>query len=456
MFTTNINILKVLYQTKISKKNLMSDLNLTYGCLLKSIQQINLFLKDLEIASTIIFNENILSLNLSKKDWKKIFANLNEMSYEDRIDYLYIKFIYFGFINLEKEKEILDVSRSSINRYYSVVKKLLNINGSEIIYSNGKGNKIVTLSEYNKNIFVVKVMKLFLEEDILIKCQKELLNSIKNFNTKIRLSKLIAIYNSLKLPTSIYLLCFLCSIEVYTQKFGSFHINDFKNFSYEDSNIERIIKIVGYNFSDIYKKELYYFIIDISLNRHYYFEDIVCLSNIILKDLLNIFKINNNDELNTLLLQHIYMAIFKKKNNILKIRSTYFHSGDKIFLNKLDIILKKYNVELYLYDKHRIITDIKKEYLKIQTYKLKKVLILLNDIGTLKQLNLKSQLNYEFPNIHFDIEYNFLNNKSISKKNYDFCINDNELTLAKGDIIDRVKQQIEKYIVKNISTDKVN
>lgn len=328
-----------------------------------------------------------MSLDLSKKDWKKIFSNLNELSYEDRIDYLYIKFIYFGFINLENEKELL--------------------------------------------------------------------NSIKKFDTKIRLSKLIAIYSSLKLPTSIYLLCFLCSIEVYTEKFGRFHIANSHESLCENNNIKRAIKIIGYSFSEIYKKELHNFIVDITLNKHYYFQDIVLISKAILNDLLNLFKIKNNDNLNSLLLQHIYMAIFKKKNNILKIRSVYFHSSDKVFLDKLDFILKKYKIELYLYDKHRIITDVKKEYIKIQTFNLKKILILLNDIGTLKQLNLKTQLNYEFPNIHFDIEYNFLNNKLVYKKNYDLCINDNELTIAKGDIIDRVKQQIEKHVIKNIPIDKL-
>lgn len=450
MFTTNLNILKILYETKISKENLLADLNLTSGCLLKSIQQINLMLKDLEINSTIKFNEKILSLNLSKKNWQKIFNNLNEMSYEDRIDYLYIKFVYFGFLNLEKEKELLNVSRSSISRYYSVVKELLNSNGSKFTYSNGIGNKILNLSEYNKNLFLMKVMKLLLEEDILIKSQKDLLNSIKSFNTKIRFSKLIAIYNSLKLPTSVYLLCFLCSVEIYIEKFGAFHTTDLQEPYYKSSNIKNVIDVIGYNFSNIYKKELCNFIIEISINKHYYSKDILLLSKEILKDILKTFKLNDDNELNTLLLQHIYIAIFKKENNILKIRNVYFHSSDKIFLNKLNLILKKYKIDLYQYDRHRIITDIKKEFLKIQILNFKKILILLNDIGTLKQLNLKSQLNYEFPNIQFDIEYNFLNNKTIYKNNYDLCIDDNKLTLAKGDIVDRVKQQIEKYIIKNI------
>ncbi|MGL5579976.1 MAG: hypothetical protein ACRDCE_03285, partial [Cetobacterium sp.] len=172
MYTTNINILKILYQTEISKNNLALNLNLTNGCLMKAIKQINIYLEDFKINSRIFINDDMISLELSKKEWKLIFYNLNELSNQDKFDYLYIKFIYFGFINLEKEKEILNISRSSLSRYFFNIKKLLDTNNSKIIYNNGKGSKIISLSEYNKNLFVIKVMKLFLHEEILIKSQK--------------------------------------------------------------------------------------------------------------------------------------------------------------------------------------------------------------------------------------------------------------------------------------------
>ncbi|MGL5777350.1 hypothetical protein, partial [Cetobacterium sp.] len=103
MYTTNINILKILYQTEISKNNLALNLNLTNGCLMKAIKQINIYLEDFKINSRIFINDDMISLELSKKEWKLIFYNLNELSNQDKFDYLYIKFIYFGFINLEKE-----------------------------------------------------------------------------------------------------------------------------------------------------------------------------------------------------------------------------------------------------------------------------------------------------------------------------------------------------------------
>ncbi|MGL5570892.1 hypothetical protein [Cetobacterium sp.] len=449
MYTTNINILKILYQTEISKNNLALNLNLTNGCLMKAIKQINIYLEDFKINSRIFINDDIISLELSKKEWKLIFYNLNELSNQDKFDYLYIKFIYFGFINLEKEKEILNISRSSISRYFFNIKKLLDTNNSKIIYNNGKGSKIISLSEYNKNLFVIKVMKLFLHEEILIKSQKDLLNSLKTFETKIRFSTLLAIHNSLKLPTTIYLLCFLCSVEIYTKKFGTFHNTKFKeSTSIDIKTIKKTIDVLGYDFSSIYKKELYNFIADIASNKHYYIENILILSKKIIKDLLKEFSLTQ--DLSPILLQRIYIGIFKKENNILKIRNVYFHGYDKLIFNKLDKILKKHKIELYMCDKHIITTDIKKEYLKIKILEIKKILIILNDTCTLKQINLKSELVHIYPHIHFDIEYNFFNNKTSKRKNYDFCINDSRLTLCKGNLIDRIRQQIERKIIKNI------
>ena len=137
MYTTKINILKILYQTKIFKKNIAIELEITNAALTKSIQQINTYLRDLKIKTSLLVDNEILILDLTKNEWSKLFISLNELSHDSKIDFLYIKFVYFGFINLEIEKEILNISRSSINRYYSIVKNLLISNGAKISYING-------------------------------------------------------------------------------------------------------------------------------------------------------------------------------------------------------------------------------------------------------------------------------------------------------------------------------
>ena len=132
----------------------------------------------------------------------------------------------------------------------------------------------------------------------------------------------------------------------------------------------------------------------------------------------------------------------------MKIRNSYFHNNDILFLKKLESVLNQYNTKLYLHDKHKIVADIRKEFIKINILKIKKILILLNDVNTFKEFELKKQLLLNFSNIKFDIIHNIFYKKNSNQK-YDLCIDDNDLTLAKGDIIDRINQQIEKFIIKN-------
>lgn len=444
MYTTKINILKILYQTKIFKKNIAIELEITNATLTKSIQQINTYLRDLKIKTSLLVENEILMLDLTKNEWSKLFISLNELSHDSKIDFLYIKFVYFGFINLEVEKEILNISRSSINRYYSIVKNLLISNGSKISYINGKGNSIIKLSEYNKYLLLIKITKLLLEEDILTTSQKKLLNSIKKFETKTRILEFIKIHKKLNISIFMFWLYFLCSLEICSTNFKHFHKqDDILNSKFLPFNVAES------TFSNTSKKELEVCLNDILFNKHYsYFKKYNFLSKKILVSILKKFKIDKNNNIELILFQHIYIGILKKENKILKIRNSYFHNNDILFLKKLESVLNQHNTKLYLHDKHKIVADIRKEFVKINILKIKKILILLNDINTFKEFELKKQLLLNFSNIKFDIVHNICYEKNSNQK-YDLCIDDNDLTLAKGDIIDRINQQIEKFIIKN-------
>lgn len=117
MYETTI---KILYQTRITKENLA--LNLKENTIAKSIIEINNLLEQLNLSKIEIYEKG-LQLNLTKNEQKKLFESLDSLTFDERVDYLYIKFIYFEFINLEKEKVALNISRSSIDRSFLVVKK---------------------------------------------------------------------------------------------------------------------------------------------------------------------------------------------------------------------------------------------------------------------------------------------------------------------------------------------
>ena len=67
---------------------------------------------------------------LFESQWEILFNNFNVLTVEERVDYLYIKFIAHGFLNLEKEKELLDLFRSNILRCFQSVKDEFLKNGT--------------------------------------------------------------------------------------------------------------------------------------------------------------------------------------------------------------------------------------------------------------------------------------------------------------------------------------
>ena len=113
MHSTAINILKMLHQTKMKKENLAYNLEIKEGALLKNINLINNFLRDLKL-NEIIIEKGVVKLKLEKREWSKVFEKIDTLTFEEKVDYLYIKIVYYGFINLEKEREA-----SSIKKFYN-------------------------------------------------------------------------------------------------------------------------------------------------------------------------------------------------------------------------------------------------------------------------------------------------------------------------------------------------
>lgn len=183
MNTTAANILKVMSQTEISIEDMQLYLNVEKNSIIKTISQLNDFLVSINLP-IISKNGNFYFLKLMPHELKFLFENFTTLTVDEKIDYLFIKFISTGFLNLEKEKEILDISRSTILRAFQVVKDNFSKNGTTYEYCHGKGLILKSLSKNDKILFYKKLMKFFIEEDTLVPARRELLNSIKIFDTK--------------------------------------------------------------------------------------------------------------------------------------------------------------------------------------------------------------------------------------------------------------------------------
>ncbi|MEG0516677.1 MAG: hypothetical protein RR523_13600, partial [Cetobacterium sp.] len=137
MNSTNTGILNLLSHGEFSLKDLALYLDVDSKTLVKNISQLNINLKDLNM-NEIELKDGKYQLELKDEQWNYVVNSKEFLCVEDIIDYLYLKFIFKGFINLEFEKNQFDISRSSINRYFQIVKNILKENKSTYRYEAGK------------------------------------------------------------------------------------------------------------------------------------------------------------------------------------------------------------------------------------------------------------------------------------------------------------------------------
>ena len=430
MNTTAANIIKILSQTEVSIEDIHLYLNLEKNAILKTISQINEFLDSINLPK-IEKKEDIFCLNLTKSQWDLLFNSFNILTVEERVDYLYIKFIAYGFLNLEKEKELLDLSRSTILRCFQSVKDIFLTNGTTYEYLHGKGLAITKLSFLDKKLFHRKLMKLFIEEDILVPSLRSLLNDIKKFDTKTRLSQIYPILKFSNISVNYFLLSFLYSLEVFSDIFEE---SLFENENYiqtkEFNHIKSLINKYGKDFNLKFKNELTFFLTTLILD--YYFLDkenkvkTLKFLNILKKE----FKISNlNSELEDMLFQNIYLALFKFKNNLIDFKNTHFNKTEKIILDKLNVISKKHSYEFFLGDKFSIVFSLKRALIEDNFSNIKNVLFLFNEINANHYTLFKKSLIKLVPHINFELEASFFHKKDLLQdfSNYDIVISDENL-----------------------------
>lgn len=124
MNQTNYIILKLLLQQPLEEKEILKYLNLNLFTLKKAIIQLNNKLKSLNLP-TIEYIDNIYKIRLSKSQKEFFYSSCSEYSQEQRCIYLTLKLLINKTLNLEYEKEQLNISRPTIDRDIAIVKNNL-------------------------------------------------------------------------------------------------------------------------------------------------------------------------------------------------------------------------------------------------------------------------------------------------------------------------------------------
>lgn len=430
MHTTAANILKILSQSEMSVDDMQLYLEVEKSSIMKSILQLNEFLESIDLP-IIEKKESIYSLNLSNQQLKTLFNNFNTLTSVEKTDYLFIKFIATGFLNLEKEKEILEISRSTILRAFKAVKEIFSKNGTTYEYVHGKGLVLKNLSNLDKTTFCKKLMIFFIEENILVPNRKILLDSIKKFDTKERVKKLYPILNISEISVNYFVLAFIHVLDVCVDIFGGF------NFEAEPiEKTERFTKIkntidrCGKELTDEYKKQLTLFLYTFSLDVGHLDGTLINVTSKFISDLKEYFKLKiENKDLYKLLFNKVYLSLFKFENNMLKISNIKRDKTYTRVLEELDKFLEIYSYKIYLADKYTIAFVLKTIIIEENISDIKDVLLLLHDASINGKSVFNISLKRYIPTVNFDVEPILFYQKNIAspKKEYDIIISDSKI-----------------------------
>ncbi|MDX8336610.1 BglG family transcription antiterminator [Candidatus Cetobacterium colombiensis] len=429
MNSTNVGILNLLYHGSFSQKDLALYLDVDSKTLGKNISQLNIELKDLKL-NEIKMENGKYKLDLEKDQWTYVLNSKEFMSSEDIIDYLYLKFIFKGFINLEFEKNEFQVSRSSINRYFLVVKNILNENGSAYRYETGKGLRLDKLSIMDKNLFSKKLIKIFVKSDFSITPPMVYYDLFKESRiAKIDglLEKLYNVFISSEVPATKFIIAFSFALKICVEVFDGFVFNTIYEGTEEYKSIKNNIDIILKEFSPEYKNQILLFILNLKNNETYFEKEIIEKAKLLMRQLkkhLNIDIIEKGFE--ELLMKKLYMSLFKYENKILNVYSSKLTTDEKRLLKILDETLSETELKMYFYDKVVLLSILKKIIIENNKKKINNVLLLFNEIILPNDLYLKENLKKQIPHINVDIlpsfhlQFNYAN----CIKNYDLILSD--------------------------------
>lgn len=173
-----IALLKVLLHGNIHLDEITKYVDLDINSIERNINVLNEYLLEKGIKPIKKIN-NIYSLENRDKKFSDFFSKLDILSSKERQDIYCIRLLLDGYINLEKERQAMGVSRTTAIKDLKKVREFLEIEGIKVESRNSKGIFLKEINEGNLyNILCEKIMKLFIDREFLSKQRKELLEEI--------------------------------------------------------------------------------------------------------------------------------------------------------------------------------------------------------------------------------------------------------------------------------------
>ncbi|MGL4789584.1 MAG: hypothetical protein ACRCWZ_07540, partial [Cetobacterium sp.] len=138
MSTAAITLLKILLHGDMHVDEIGKYINLDTNAIERNMQTLNEYLKanNMNVVKKV---NNIYSLENKNDGFADFFSKLDVLTSDERIDIYCIRFLLRGYINLEKERQQMGVSRTTAIKDFKRVRELLEKNSIFIESRNSKG-----------------------------------------------------------------------------------------------------------------------------------------------------------------------------------------------------------------------------------------------------------------------------------------------------------------------------
>lgn len=426
MNRTSYIILKLLSQHSLTSEELLKYIPINYMTLINNIEIINKCLSDLSLP-TIRKNNDEYMLNLTNSEKNKFYEHCTTYSQNQRCIYLILKLLFEKKLNLEQEKEKLEISRSTIKRDLEKVKEYLLKYEIDVNSIKWQGIYLETNKYENINIICCEIlMKFYYEYDLLPKLLKDYVNEIEITPYHEITKKICDIYSLFNLRVGDLALRYFVALDICFNLLKDFKLPiTEKQLSSISSNKEFIliaskIKELGY-FNSRYNSYLAISIWNVINKNFIHKKNFYYL----IKDFKDNFNIKLMVEEEYYLSLCLFYGKFKRDNNIYTARKYKYSIVDEKLLDKIDIFLKKNKFEMLYGDKLELLDLIKNIFRRAELETNKKILIIKKEVNQGNSVNIKNILTRLYPKFKINIESPiFLDIYKDELKNFDLILSD--------------------------------
>ncbi len=432
MSTAAITLLKILLHGDMHVDEIRKYINLDINSIERNINTLNEYLNEKGLDG-VKKNNNIYSLKNPGDRFADFFSKLDVLTSDERIDIYCIKFLLKGYINLEKERQELGVSRTTAIKDFKSVRELLEKNS---IFLESKNSKGIFLKEPNSTkvteILCEKLMRLFVERDFLSRKRKELLEEINILDEKEFVKMYKEITEVYKISKSIFTFYAIYSMAIIEHHKGAL-LYDTSDIDTDEKYSEISGKIETLKIQLTLSKSLKKVIESIVMKSKY------CLSlDYPIKDyfskfstkIQDIFELNENEvkRLENYILSYFAIGYLDRKYGVLWVRKSPYSLKCQRLADIIVQILKEINLEMMYSDVLRLTGAISRFFMEEEYVKGFKILSVSRNLDEQYNDRVVRAIKEIFPNVEFYyqsfLEFRFNAEEDIAQ--YNLIISDTE------------------------------